>query len=293
MSKNKIAYIYAGLSVFFWATVPTAFKISLNYLSIVELLFYSSVVSAVSLFIILLVQKKLSLLKELKRNDYLFSGLLGFINPFVYYLILFKSYSLLPAQQAQPLNLVWGILLVVISIPILKQSLRLADIIGLFVCFLGVVVISTKGDFAVLRISSPLGVGLALASSFLWAIYWILNVKDTRDPIVRLFLNFAAGAIFIFPLFLINFRVSPWQGITGAVYVGLFEMGLTFFFWISALKLTQRTVNVAILIYLVPFLSFVFINIFLGERILVSSVIGALLIVVGTLINKYREFRSS
>jgi drug/metabolite transporter (DMT)-like permease len=39
------------------------------------------------------------------------SAITGALNPFGYYLILFKAYSLLPAQLAQPLNMIWPVTL--------------------------------------------------------------------------------------------------------------------------------------------------------------------------------------
>jgi len=290
-SPRRGAYVYALLAVFFWSTVSSAFKISLRYLSEIELLFYSSFVSALTLFFILVVQKKLPLLKQLQKKDYLFSVFLGFLNPFLYYIVLFKAYSLLPAQQAQPLNMIWGIVLVLISIPLLKQKIKFTDLLALLICFFGVIVISTEGDLSHMNFTNPLGVLLAVGSSIIWSFYWILNVKDKKDPIVRLFLNFTTGFVFVSAVFLFNFKLPAWQGLLGAVYVGLFEMGVAFFCWITALKLVDRTVNVAILIYFVPFLGFIFINIFVGEKILFSSILGALLIVFGTLINKYKEFK--
>jgi len=290
LAKNKrLSYIFACVVVFFWATVPSAFKISLRFLSVTELLFYATVVSGLVLFVILWFQGKMAGLKQMKKQDYLFSLLLGFLNPFFYYMILFKAYSLLPAQQAQPLNLTWGIILVLLSVPFLGQKLRLVDLIALLICFTGVMVISFRGDFSFIRISNPLGVALALSSSVIWAFYWVLNVKDRQDPLVRLFLNFAAGSIFILPFFLMQMRVPPVEGLLGAVYVGLLEMGVTFFLWLSALKLADSTAHIVILVYLVPFLSFGFIHILVGEKIHYSSVLGAMLIVIGMVVNKYRE----
>lgn len=291
MKDKKKSYLLALLVVFFWATVPSAFKLSLRYLTVQELLFYSTLVSTLALFIILVAQKKVVLVKSFKPRDYWFSALLGFLNPFFYYLVLFRAYSLLPAQQAQPLNLTWGIWLVLISIPLLKQKIRLLDLLALLICFAGVWVISTEGNLAHLKITHPLGVFLALGSSIIWAFYWVLNVRDRKDPLLRLWVNFCAGLVLISIVVLPGFRVPPLAGVLGAVYVGLFEMGIAFFFWLTALKLAESTVNVTILIYFVPFLAFVFIHLFLGEKILVSSVIGAGLIVLGTLVNKYGEWR--
>ena len=36
---------------------------------------------------------------------------MGLLNPVAYYLILFKAYTILPAQVAQPLNMIWPIVL--------------------------------------------------------------------------------------------------------------------------------------------------------------------------------------
>ena len=93
MKKQNLAYIFALLSVMFWSTVATAFKISLLYFDYIQLLFYATLVSLIFLFITLIFQKKIYLLRQLKRNDYIHSALLGFLNPFLYYTILFKAYS--------------------------------------------------------------------------------------------------------------------------------------------------------------------------------------------------------
>ena len=52
---NK-AYLYAGITVFFWATIATAFKIALRYVNYVELVLYCSITTVILLFFILLFQ---------------------------------------------------------------------------------------------------------------------------------------------------------------------------------------------------------------------------------------------
>ncbi len=293
MTNKTKSYLLALTVVFFWSTVASAFKLSLRYLTVIDLLLYSTFFSAVVLFLILAVQGRIASLKTLTARDYLFSALLGFLNPFLYYLVIFKAYTLLPAQMAQPLNMIWGIVLVLISIPILKQKVRVIDMLALLVCFAGVVVISTQGNLSGFHIDSPLGVLLAVGSSLIWSFYWVLNVRDKLDGVLRLFLNFVFGFgfillsfVFIYPIKTPAFVV---EGILGALYIGLFEMGLAFAMWVRALKLADAAVNIAILIYIVPFISFIFIHIFVGERIRLSSVFGATLIVAGILLNKYKK----
>ena len=67
---------------------------------------------------------KFNALRSFHRKDILFSALMGLLNPVAYYLILFKAYTILPAQVAQPLNMVWPIVLVLLSMPILGQRIK-------------------------------------------------------------------------------------------------------------------------------------------------------------------------
>jgi len=79
----------------------------------------------------------------------------------------------------------------------------------------------------------------------------------------------------------------PWQGITGSVYLGIFEMGITFVLWMMALKLSSTTAKVSNLIYLSPFVCLILIHFFVGEVILLSTVIGLIFIVAGIIIQQY------
>jgi len=288
MEKQKKAYLYALLAVLFWATSASAFKISLRYMDVFALLFYASVTSTVILFVYIVLGGKLSLLKALSKEDYLRSALLGFLNPFLYYTVLFKAYSILPAQEAQPLNFIWPITLVLLSIPLLGQKIKSRDIIATFICFAGVLVISTHGDIIGFRFSDPIGVSLATGSSIIWALFWIYNVKDKRDEVVGLFLNFVFGSAITLPPMLLfsGAKIPSFNGLLGAVYIGSFELGITFLLWLKALKLSKTTAHVTSLIYLVPFLSLLLISFAVPEPILASTVTGLVLIVGGILLQK-------
>src|SRR6056297_1456315 len=124
MRNQRKAYVFTALSILCWATVATAFKLALRHITPVQLLFIATLSSVMILFLIALYTGKLSQLRGFSKRDIGFSALMGLINPFGYYLILFKAYDLLPAQIAQPLNVTWGIVIVFLSIPILKQKVH-------------------------------------------------------------------------------------------------------------------------------------------------------------------------
>jgi drug/metabolite transporter (DMT)-like permease len=291
MDNQKKAYIYGLSTVLLWSTVASAFKLSLRYLDYIQLLLYSTLVSIFVLSFLFTLQGKTRLLFSYSGSQYLRSLVLGFLNPFLYYSVLFKAYDLLPAQEAQPLNYTWAITLALLSIPLLKQRISIRDIFSVFVSYSGVVVISTHGDIFSFRFSNPLGVALALGSTVIWALYWIYNTKDDRDPVAGLLLNFLFGLPWVLTTCLLfsNVRVSNPLGLVGAAYVGVFEMGITFVLWLSALKLSENTAKVGNLIFLSPFLSLVFIHFFVGEVILPSTLTGLALIVAGLLIQQLKR----
>lgn len=292
MEKQQRAYIFAFVAVLFWSTSASAFKICLSperlNVPILPLLFGASLVSSAALFLHLLLSGKVALLKALSKDDLTRSAFLGFLSPFLYYTVLFKAYSILPAQEAQPLNFVWPLTLVLLSVPILKHKIKRRDILAILISFSGVLVISTKGHILSFRLTDPLGVALATGSSIPWALYWIYNVKDKRDEVLGLFLNFTCASVYVFVLMLVTgeLKTPGLKGALGVTYVGIFEMGITFLIWLKALKLSKTTANVAGLIYLVPFLSLVVIYFVLGETILPSTIIGAVFIVGGIILQR-------
>lgn len=289
MIKNqKTATLFALLAVLMWSTVATAFKITLSYFSALQMLFVASLVSSLVLLIICTKQHKLTLLKESFFKKPFFYLLMGAINPFLYYLLLFQAYDLLPAQQAQSLNYTWAITLSLLAVPVLGHKLRRNDVIAILLGYLGALVIATKGDLLGLSFDSPTGVILALLSTLLWACYWIFNSKNDADPMVALLLCFLCSLPMIFITLLIfgDIKMVAWQGWLGAIYIGLFEMGLAFVAWLTALKYAESTSKISNLIFISPFVSLLLLNQIIGETIYPATVIGLILIIVGLFIQK-------
>ncbi len=283
MQRQSQAYLLAGGAVLAWSTVATAFKLSLRHLDPAALLAWSALASLLVLLTVLVLRDGLRGIAAWKPRDFALSALLGFLNPGLYYAVLFEAYDRLPAQQAQPLNYAWPVVLVLLSAIFLRQPVRPRAIAAMLVCLLGVAVISTRGQLLALQFSDPIGVALALVSTVIWAGYWLLILRDGRDPVLRLTVNFVFGAViaFVYAAALGKLAWPSVAGLLGAAYVGTFEMGLTFVLWISALRLSRTTAQVSGLIFLAPFLSLLVIHLVLGETIHPSTLIGLVLIVGG------------
>ena len=289
MNNKQKTYLYAFSSIFFWSTSAAAFKLTLRSLTFVPLLFHTAIISFAIFFLSLFFIKDRKEIKLFNIKGFLFSALLGFLNPFLYYLILFKAYSLLPAQKAMALNYTWPLALTFLSITFLKEKIHLKVLCGMILSFFGVLIIANVWDSPwEFKPQEFLGMSLALISSLIWGLYWILNMKDLRDDRVKLCQNFFWGAIYsgIFAVFNNSALSLDLEATLGVLYIGTFEMGVTFILWLKALKFSSKTTNVGRLIFITPFFSLLCISLLTGEKIQITSVVGLFLVVLGIITPK-------
>ena len=281
--ENKKAIIYAGIAVLLWSTVATVFKIALRNLQPFELMLYSSVFSTITLFIAVIIKQKFINFKYLKIKDYLLFAFLGLLVPFGYYSILFKAYDLLPAQIAQAINFTWPIAIVILSVIIKKEKLSILQFAAIFISFIGAYVVISGGNFNNIINFNIQGIIYAFLSVFIWATYWLINKELNYDMSIALFFIFLFGSIYALITNVIFYPMTIPQitDLIPALYIGLFEMSITFFVWLTALKSAKSTVIVNNIIYLTPFISLLIINFILKEIIKNSTIIGLFLIISG------------
>lgn len=294
MKKQTKAYLYAAAAVLCWSTVGSAFKLALREVDFFNLLFWSVLVSLLVFVVFISAKRQWSLIFKQNRREILSSALMGLINPFLYYFILFQAYDLLLAQEALTLNYLWPVVLVLLSIPVLKQKIGFLSILAIMVSFVGSFVIATGGNILDFKFTNTYGVILAVLSTIIWAAFWLVNVRDKRNETVKLFMNFVFGFIFvsIYGIATNSIVFPNFNGLIGVSYVGIFEMGITFFLWMMALSLSETTAKVSNLIYFAPFLSLIIVSITIGEEIKTATIIGLVLIIGGILFQRYFGQRS-
>lgn len=287
-SNKKKSLLFVILTVLLWSTTATAFKLTLKGISPTNLVFYASLTSAVIFTIYMSINQPENILINFSPKYFKNSLSLGFLNPFLYYIVLFKAYNILPAQEAQPLNYTWPIVLTIFSMIFLKQKINLRITLGLLISFAGVVIIATRGNLQSIHFQNLTGVLLATGSSLIWALFWVLNILDKRNDVQKLFSSFIFGTIlmFFYLLFFDSFEIIAPQYLFGAIYIGTFEMGITFLFWLKAISLSENKAKTSTLAYLSPFISLIFITIVLGEKLLLSSIVGLVSIVGGILLQQ-------
>lgn len=290
MKENNKAVALAIAAVLSWSTVATAFKVALSYLTHFEMLLVASITSLLIFAVVLTVQRKWHLVKALSRRTWGYFAFLGLLNPVAYYLVLFKSYDLLPAQIAQPVNYIWPVLLVVLLALFTKQPIPAKKYIGMLVSLGGLIIISAGGKQITDTGIPPIGLALGVMSALLWATYWMVNNrnKDKADATVACFMSFLFGSLYLgLGALIVGVNLNTLPGVLSGMYVGAFEMGIPFICFGLAIRKTTNPALINQLCYLSPFLSLFFVSTILGEPIVPTTYIGLILIVAGIVFNEY------
>lgn len=219
---------------------------------------------------------------------------LGFLGNYLYYVLLYGALEKTTASEGFILVYTWPMLVLILSFIILKEEVTLKKIAGIAISFIGIIVITTKGNLVNFNITSLSGNILALSGAFVFALFSVVGKKYNFDKTIGVFIYFLSALIFLIPtvsifskFILPSKEILPWL-----IYNGIFVNGISYIFWFKALE-NGETHIISNLLYLTPFLSLVYISIFLNEKILISSVIGLVIIVSGVLLQYLKVKRTS
>jgi drug/metabolite transporter (DMT)-like permease len=226
-------------------------------------------------------------MREMKSALVIRCLLLGLLNPAFYYWILFTAYDLLPAQDAMAINYTWGLTLPLVA-SLFSRTLPTKYETGLaLLSYLGILVIATNGNLGSFEFDQPAGVALALFSTVIWGLSWVVNSRigdaNDIDPELALFLNFSAALPVLWIVTGLTGQLPSIStgSLLGGLYVGLFEMGIAFVLWMNAMRLTDNPLRISSLIFLAPPLSLLLIGTVLNESIAGSTLVGLVIILVG------------
>ena len=267
--------------------MATAFKWALEFNTPMALITLAATVSWCFFGVRVIVAGSLKSIREMSRALILRCLLLGLLNPAFYYWVLLTAYDLLPAQDAMAINYTWGLTLPLVA-SLFSRTLPTKYETGLaLLSYLGILVIATNGNIGSLEFDRPAGVVLALFSTVIWGLSWVINshIVDANniDPELALFLNFSSALplLWIITGLARQLPSVSMGSLLGGLYVGFFEMGIAFVLWMNAMRLTDNPLRISSLIFLAPPLSLLLIGTVLNETIAVSTLIGLVIILMG------------
>ena len=83
----------------------------------------------------------------------------------------------------------------------------------------------------------------------------------------------------------------PGISFAAVIHTGIFEVGITYVFWLKAMNLTTNNAKIGNVAFFTPFLSLIFIHFVLKETIFITTFIGLIFIISGVLVQQFDRKR--
>jgi drug/metabolite transporter (DMT)-like permease len=212
--------------------------------------------------------------------------LIGVYGLFGYHFMLFLALQTAPAVEANLVNYLWPLLIVLLS-PIFTKSLSLnfRYVLAAFSGFAGAVLAITSGGSGFGFSSIEVGYFFALAAAVIWATYSLATTKVPRfpTPAIGLF-ALVSGVLAIGAHFLFEPAASISTGDWLLLLVlGVGPLGGAFYLWDAALKIGDPR-RIGLLAFLTPLLSTALLVVVSGNSLSWQLLVATGLIVGGALL---------
>lgn len=284
MTKYR-SYTLVLLTALLWGSSFAVGKLLLVNLNNFQVTFFTITIAWITLAITVALQGKSKVIKKYKSTDYLIFAAMGFLGIFAYLFLFYSGLQHLLAQTLASIDYAWPIMTIIFASIILREKLTARKIIGIVCSFVGVVIVITRGDLSSLRFTSATGVAYALAAAVVYGLFSVLGKSLKYEAVTSMMFYYFFAAIYSLIAVLIFSSIPPvtlYQA-AGLIWNGSLASGVAYVLWFLALKYGD-TAKMSNMIFLTPFFSLVFGYFLVGERVLLSSLVGLIVIVSGILI---------
>jgi drug/metabolite transporter (DMT)-like permease len=212
--------------------------------------------------------------------------LIGVYGLFGYHFMLFLALQTAPAVEANLVNYLWPLLIVLLS-PLFTKSLSLnfRYVLAAIAGFSGAVLAITSNGAGFSFASIEVGYFFALAAAVIWATYSLATTKVPRfpTPAIGLFALvsgvLALGAHFVFEP-AASISATDWLLL---LVLGVGPLGGAFYLWDAALKIGDPR-RIGLLAFLTPLLSTILLVVVSGNSMSWQLLLATGLIVGGALL---------
>lgn len=286
--SKKLAIIYVGLCIFLWSLIPVFAKLTQSTLDHHQYLFYSSILSFLSIFIISFYEKSLKEIFKYTKKVFLVLFILGFLD-FIYYLLLYYGYKNANGLEVLVIQYMWPIFIVFLSLFILKETFTIKKLISVILGFIGVALVVSKGNFASLDFSQIDVLLVVITGTICFALFSVLSKKVKINPTNAVMIYFFSAIIY--SIITVNsfssFTIPSSSDFLSILINGIFLNGVSYLFWVKSLKSYDAS-KIAPFIFITPILSAVFLILFFDEPILTVYFIGLFFVIASGLINSIK-----
>lgn len=207
---------------------------------------------------------------------------LGLLGIFGYHALLFAALELAPIVEANLLNYLWPLLIVLLSPLIARERVSPLVLVGSVVGFAGAAIVVTQGKRPDLAAADAFGYLLALLAAFAWSTFslFLKRIGPAGENRMALFTVWSLGAAIVWAFAADGLVVPPQRALVAAAWVGVGPMALAFVCWERAM-MRGRASTIGALSYLDPLLSTLCVGWALGKPLTTPTWIGMALIVAG------------
>jgi O-acetylserine/cysteine efflux transporter len=268
-----------AMLVLFWGSAFAAVKVGLDYSPPVLFAGMRSFVGGLTITAVALVWGG----RPNLGRDWGVFVLLSLLNVVLFLGLQTFAVMLLPSGTAAVVIYLQPILIGVLAWFVLGEPLSAGKMLGLLLGFAGIVAVSSAGFSGEI---SAAGVAFAVVSALSWALgtVYFKKVQERVSMLWAVALPFLSGGILLSILGLATERPADisWSGpyVASLLYSGLVGTGLAWVLWLGLVRAGEAS-RVAAYVFFVPLVSVVIGAVFLHERLGLSLLVGAALVVSG------------
>jgi drug/metabolite transporter (DMT)-like permease len=287
LENKKKALLYILACVCLWALIPVVSKTGQRGLDNHQFLFWSNIISMLTLLVAAALNRKLTAYRSYSRNDIVVAAFTGFIGSYLCYILLYFGYASASGLEVLILQYSWPVMMVIISVFYLKEKQNARRLLSVVLGLAGVFIVLTKGSFHNINLGNLKVDLLVLAGAFCIALFSILSKKLTTDPYSLNLFYFAVGCAcsLISMLIFSKFAWPPPGTIIPVLLNGILVNGISYILWVKGLRLANAS-YLAPFGFLTPVISSVYLVLFFNEPMLLPYVLGLALVLVSGFMNK-------
>lgn len=291
MKKHNLRnYLLMILAMLFWGASFVFIKITYKYIGPVTMVFFRLVIASGLLFLI----NKLTYKSKIDRKDFKLFFLLGFTEPFLYFIGEAYGMQFVSSTQASVIIATIPIFAMISSVIIYKETLSKLNISGVIVSFIGILLMIGKEGLqdSVVFIGFLLMFLAVLAAVANSLIIFKLGDKYSSFTIIT-YQNLIGALLFLPMFFILEFKtisldVFNSELIMAILFLAIFPSVLSFLFYISVLK-KLGVAKTSVFSNLIPIITGVLAFFMLGETFSLIEVLGIVVVITGLFLSQQRS----